>query len=168
MDKEEIRRITQNPNNIPKVYNCDRWCETCVFTTRCANIALGSEIKIDKENLDSANELSWKKMNEIFRITIEIINEEANKRGIDIDAIEFDKKEIQTRKSIEIVVENHESIQLSKAYIKKTKMWFDESENILRDKEKDISAIARLDLPGIDPVVMLATINDSGKITPVN
>lgn len=165
MDKERIRKVTQNPDNIPGVYNyCDRWCERCIFTTRCANFAIGSEMKIDKEDLDSANELFWKEMNEIFRITIEIINEEANKRGIDLDAIEFDKKEIQTRKSIEIAVENHESIQLSKIYMKKTKMWFDESENILRDKEKDINAIARLDLPGIDPVNKVATINDSIEV----
>ena len=37
MDMNKIKKHVQNPNLIPGIYNyCDRWCERCAFTQRCA------------------------------------------------------------------------------------------------------------------------------------
>ena len=44
MDKEYIKKLTENPNFIPGIYNyCDRWCQRCPFTFRCMNFAMTEE-----------------------------------------------------------------------------------------------------------------------------
>ena len=49
--------VMKNKDTIPSIYNyCDRWCERCPFTSRCANFALGEEYFPNQEDRDINNE----------------------------------------------------------------------------------------------------------------
>lgn len=50
MDKEQMKKLAENPKFISGIYNyCDRWCERCPFTSRCMNFALDEEQFGDSE-----------------------------------------------------------------------------------------------------------------------
>jgi len=88
MDKERIKELAQDPRFIPGIYNyCDRWCERCPLTCRCMNFALGEEHFSDPETRDLDNETFWKKVSEVFQTTLEMVREDANKYGIDLDSL---------------------------------------------------------------------------------
>ena len=41
MNKDEFMELADNPNFISGIHNyCDRWCERCQFTSRCAVYAI--------------------------------------------------------------------------------------------------------------------------------
>jgi hypothetical protein len=87
MDKEELDDLLKqynNPNFIPGIYNyCDRWCERCSFTSRCANysVPLTGKPKSDK---DPGKKEFWEELADIFKVTAELINHIAEKEGIDL------------------------------------------------------------------------------------
>ena len=68
MDKEDLKRLAQDPNFISGIYNyCDRWCERCPFTARCMNFAMGEEQFPNQAERDISNAAFWEKMHETFQ-----------------------------------------------------------------------------------------------------
>ena len=85
MDKEQIKKLAQNPELIPGIYNyCDRWCERCPFTSRCMNFTLSEEQFADPETRDLNNAAFWQKLTETFQATLEMLTEMAEERGVDV------------------------------------------------------------------------------------
>jgi hypothetical protein len=92
MNKEDIKKLAGNKNFISGIYNyCDRWCESCAFTTRCMNFAMTREYDDDPEASDINNEKFWQSLSEIFKVTRELLEESAEEMGIDLDSIDFDE-----------------------------------------------------------------------------
>jgi hypothetical protein len=53
MNFKKFSRLVNNPRNISGIYNyCDRWCERCPFTLRCAtySVSLPGEDKRPPHN----------------------------------------------------------------------------------------------------------------------
>lgn len=74
-------------NNIIGIHNyCDRWCERCVFTSKCE--VYESTSKLSSEQLDSDNAEFWDNLSSNFKQTIDLLKKEAEKRGIDFSEIE--------------------------------------------------------------------------------
>jgi hypothetical protein len=88
MDSKDIRDLANNPEFISGIYNyCDRWCERCPFTARCMVYALEEqESKEGPGEADLRNEEFWQKLQENFQAALDMLQEAAQERGIDLEA----------------------------------------------------------------------------------
>ncbi len=147
MNKGDLKKIVDRPKMISGIYNyCDRWCERCSFTNRCVTFALEQKALADPEK-DLANEVFWGKLSEMFEITMEMILEDAEDLGIDLDDV--DSEEIDTAyEKIEELTENHYCIKLGKDYSDGVKKWFDEAEKLLAQKAEAFADNDRIGIEG--------------------
>ena len=116
MNKEEIKKLAENKDLIPGIYNyCDRWCERCAFTARCMNFAMSSKYTDDPEASDITNEKFWQNLSEIFKATRDMLEESAEEMGIDLNAI--DSEEASREEGIkDKITQNHECCRAAKKY----------------------------------------------------
>lgn len=159
MDKKDIKKLSQNPAFIPGIYNyCDYWCERCPFTSRCMNFALSKKQFPDNESHDINNKLFWKKLSEIFKLALEMLEESAVEKGIDLDSIELEpeKKEENT--------EEKKCCFFAKKYSSIVEDWFDSSKHLFKQKEEELNLAAELEVPNIDPEKEAVSIKDATEI----
>jgi hypothetical protein len=103
-----------NPNHIPLIHNyCDRWCERCAFTQKCAVYANASS-----ERIDINNHAFWQKLSDAFTETKKLIHEKAAEHGIDLDEIMMnDKVDYKSKGENELMqVEVHPLIKMTTIY----------------------------------------------------
>ena len=161
MDKEQIRKLAENPEFISGIYNyCDRWCERCPFTSRCINFALSEEQFSDAQARDMNNQAFWQKLSEIFQITLEMVKETAQREGVDLDSLDLQAASDEDR-MLRHNAESHECSRAAKAYVELVKNWFDSSKELLENKADELNLQARLELPNSDPASEAADIEDS-------
>jgi hypothetical protein len=152
MDKEHIKKLAGNPNFITGIYNyCDRWCERCPFTSRCMNFALADEQFPDRESHDISNEAFWHKLSEIFRVTLDLVKETAEEKGIDLDAISTEETAEEERLNEEIT-RSHECCRMAKAYAEMADNWLDSLEDPSDHKEDDLNLKARVEILNAGPL----------------
>ncbi|MGJ3233618.1 hypothetical protein [Marivirga sp.] len=128
---------------IPGIHNwCDRWCEKCSFIARCA---VGvQELDLIEEEQKGNKPDFWEGINEQFTKSIQLIDELAKEKGIDLDDIpdeEWDKIN-KEREEKELEGENHPISKLAGKYPQ-------DCQNILNDnfvKGKFDSEIQKLEL----------------------
>jgi hypothetical protein len=164
MDKEYIKKLAENPNFIPGIYNyCDRWCERCPFTSRCMNFALSEEQFDDPQTHDINNEAFWEKLSEIFQFTLEMVKETAQEHGIDLDSIDL-QQVADERETIRNSAKNHECPCAAKVYGQMVNNWFDSSTDLFEEKADDLGLQVRLELPGFDLAEEADNLKDSVDI----
>ncbi len=74
--------------NISGIHNyCDRWCERCDFTLRCAIYDPEVEMLARSDKPEDQKKV-WKKLEENFRYINEMLHKEAKKMGIDLNEID--------------------------------------------------------------------------------
>lgn len=77
--------MTDNPNHIEGIYNyCDRWCERCPQTSRCA--VFSKLDTLSTEEKDISNKTFWENIGKSFAEALELIHKETEKRGITMPA----------------------------------------------------------------------------------
>lgn len=109
--------------NISGIHNyCDRWCERCDFTSRCA--IYEDESQIPSEQLDIKNKAFWERLNENFSKAKDVLHKAAEHYGIDLDAVQEELQETKRRKE-KIKAESHEHplSTLSLEYSKLAREW---------------------------------------------
>jgi len=122
--------------NIPGIHNyCDRWCERCPFTDRCA--VFESEKDLTAEQQDMQHEAFWERLKENFAKARVMLEQAAKSHGLDFQAIEADmeeagKQEEDRRKNSEA----HTLAQLSRDYGKATDQWLKTQPGMLSKLEK--------------------------------
>ena len=164
MDKEYIKKLAENPNLIPGIYNyCDRWCERCPFTSRCMNFALSEKEFSDPQTHDINNETFWEKLSEIFQLTLEMVKETAQEQGIDLDSLDL-QQAADEHKTIRNSAENHECPCAAKVYGQMVNDWFDSAKDLFDQKADDLGLQVRLELPGYDPAEEADNLKDSVDI----
>jgi hypothetical protein len=164
MDKEYIKKLAENPNFIPGIYNyCDRWCERCPFTSRCMNFALSEEQFADPQTHDINNEAFWEKLSEIFQFTLEMVKETAQEQGIDLDSLDI-QQSADERESIRNSAKNHECPCAAKVYGQMANDWFDSAKDLFEEKADDLTLQVRLELPDSDPAEEANNFKDSVDI----
>ena len=122
--KDQIKNIIKNVNlegTIPDIYNyCDRWCERCKFTSRCANYSINREIESEKEyNLD--NEEFWKELSAIMNANLELLHEMAKEMDINLEEIDHSNEHADDE------IDDHPLMHLSKEYMQKVVKWLNEN-----------------------------------------
>jgi hypothetical protein len=164
MDKEYIKKLSENPDFIPGIYNyCDRWCERCSFTSRCMNFALSEEHFDAPQSRDINNRAFWVKLSEIFQLTLEMVKETAKEQGIDLDSLD-PRQAADERDTTRNLAENHECALFAKAYSETVKIWFDSAKELFEQKADDLSLEVRLELPNHNPAQEAFNLKDTVDI----
>lgn len=119
--------------NIPGIYNyCDRWCERCAFTSRCAVY----EGEVDEEEKDMRNQAFWERLSENFSKAHELLDRVARESGIDLDAIEAKAEQAErTREEIKLLSKQHPMIKMIREYATFTKTWLQTQPGMLEKLE---------------------------------
>jgi hypothetical protein len=121
-----FKELVNNPSLISGIHNyCDRWCERCHFTARCAVYAAeAADPDNDPSTRDINNAAFWQKLSSIFKETLEMISEWAEENGVDLseEALESigelkEKQREDTRK--------HPLAKAAEKYAFDVNEWFD-------------------------------------------
>ena len=151
MDREHIEKLAENPNFIPGIYNyCDRWCERCSFTARCMSFALAEEQFGDSQACDINHEAFWARLSEVFQLTLDMLKETAEAKGIALDSLDL-QAVLDDRKAAEHITRNHECCRTAKAYSEMIDDWFDSAKGLFEEKADVLNLKARLELPDSNP-----------------
>ncbi len=151
MKKQKIIETVNNPNFIKGIFNyCDRWCERCEVTNKCANYSLSSEGDLNSIDYENNNEKFWQNFSEIMHTTLEMVKEFAANEGIDLDKVDYDAIKEREEKIHEKACKTDIS-KMSKEYIDLAGKWFDASKDIFVEKEKQLISEYEMDLPKSDP-----------------
>ena len=87
-----LKRAARKPGLIPGIHNyCDRWCERCPQTARCAIYRTEERRQAagDRAAADTTNEDFWQELALSFAAVIRMIRRDAKRRGIDLDSPEL-------------------------------------------------------------------------------
>jgi hypothetical protein len=122
--------------NIPGIHNfCDRWCERCAFTSRCA--VYENESSLSPDDHDIRNKAFWDRLSQNFTKAKSMIEEAAKKSGVDLDTLQLDlqdteKKEDERRRTSE----QHVIAKLSNEYRVVTDEWLKTQPGMMTKLEK--------------------------------
>ncbi|HUT30141.1 MAG TPA: hypothetical protein VMX13_10145 [Sedimentisphaerales bacterium] len=164
MDKEKLKKLAENPEFIPGIYNyCDRWCERCPVTQRCMNFALCEEQFGDSQDLDVNTGDLLHGVSRMFQVTREMLKEFAEREGIDLDSLDL-QEACDRQRTIEDTVRSHECCRSAKSYIEMVTNWFDSARNVFEQMQGELDLQARLELPGSDPHTEAAHLIDSVEV----
>jgi len=88
MTPAQLRKLAADPRFIAGIYNyCDRWCERCPLSHRCLSYAMErAEDDGDPAARDLANKKFWNKLHAGFQLTMQMLQEDAQRLGIDSNA----------------------------------------------------------------------------------
>jgi hypothetical protein len=151
MDKEQLKRLAKDPKFIPGIYNyCDSWCERCGFTSRCMNYAIDEKEFDSPESKDIDNNAFWDKLGEVLKVTLEMVKEDAEEMGIDLDAID-DEEFAKQQEQVHQFVENQPYTKAAYAYTKMVNKWFDSNKELLENKAEELLTLAQAEIPGVCP-----------------
>jgi hypothetical protein len=83
--------------NIAGIYNyCDRWCERCTFTSRCA--VYEDESGLAPGELDIKNKAFWDRLGKNFMKAKVLLQKAAEHYGVDLDAAQEEMQATEQRK----------------------------------------------------------------------
>jgi len=149
MDKEQIRKLAGDKQFITGIYNyCDRWCERCPLTSRCINFTITNEQFADQEARDIKNEKFWRNLSEMFRVTLDLLKENAEREGIDLDSLDMEEVAEEERLNEE-AARNHECCRVAKVYGKMVDNWFDSVEDLFEKNEDELNLKEQFELKNI-------------------
>ena len=130
-----------NQGNIPGIHNwCDRWCEKCPFIARCA---VGEhELEIIEQEQKGFNPDFWEDINQQFTKSIELLDELAKDKGIDLKGIsdeEWENIDKDNRKQ-QLDADSHPISRMASQYAKECERMvnLDFIENLYDSEEKKI------------------------------
>ena len=126
MDKDELIELAGNPNFISGIHNyCDRWCERCQFTSRCAVYAMeqADPDLDDAQTRDITNEKFWRKLHESFQLTAELISDWAAKNGVDLNSLDSEAAIAEHDREMEEAKQDAVT-QAAHAYADSVEAWF--------------------------------------------
>ncbi|MEO5601827.1 MAG: hypothetical protein ABIR06_12955 [Cyclobacteriaceae bacterium] len=109
--------------NIAGIHNyCDRWCERCFFTSRCAVYAEVSDLP--NEQLDLRNKAFWQRLGDNFSKAKDLLEQAAERYGVELKEL-HGQMELTEKKQKEIREEStqHPISQLSLEYSDVATQW---------------------------------------------
>jgi hypothetical protein len=145
MRSDDLRDLAGDPNLISGIYNyCDRWCERCQFTSRCFLYATeqADPDLDDPEVRDIHNEKFWRKLQDIFRSTAEMIAEWAAETGVDLNSIDVSEEMAERERAAE-AAEQSELSQRAQQYITDVNNWFRDEFSSEENVHDDMQTVSR-------------------------
>lgn len=125
--------------HIPFIYEyCDRWCERCAFTQRCA--VANEEAKLSRTQKDFTNEAFWQDLSEKFKNVIEALSQQMIAAGI--DPTQIHESDVEDNESLQKNGANAENTaiteqfnQLGRNYSAQVRHWFQVNDALLTLKK---------------------------------
>lgn len=108
---------------IPGIHNyCDRWCERCVFTSRCA--ISSEDSKATPEEQDIKNKAFWERLSHNFSKAKGLLEDAAKRHGVDLASLQEEIEQNQKKEEeIRVASEQHLLNKLSIEYTDFTHHW---------------------------------------------
>ncbi|MCK3685969.1 hypothetical protein [Maribellus sp. YY47] len=138
--KERYKRtmldLAKNEDLVSGIYNyCDRWCERCTKTRKCLTYLHEQEMKegADAQNSDDENQHFWEQIRLAWEVTMELIEEDADRLGIDLNNV----PEIELPEHIETPLEVR-----AKDYGFKMHDWLEKNREYIAEKAEQLVMIA--------------------------
>jgi len=130
VNKNRLKELAKDKRFVPGIYNyCDRWCERCPQTARCLNFSISKEEFGDPETHDLRNEAFWRKLAEIFRETLELLEEEGKKWGIELQNLDSVPEDAAAAQNEE-AASSHVLSRTAASYATVVDDWFKEREEL--------------------------------------
>jgi hypothetical protein len=109
--------------NIAGIHNyCDRWCERCFFTSRCAVYAAEGEDQTGEQ--DVRNKAFWERLGQNFVKAKDLLEQVAERSGVDLNAIQQDMEEtVRKKAAIRKESTSHPLSTLSMEYSEAARQW---------------------------------------------
>lgn len=124
--RNQLKELPKDERFIAGIHNyCDRWCERCPQTGRCLNFSLSEEKFSDPETQDIRNEAFWRKLSEVFKETLELLEEMGKEWGIDLSKLDLETAE-ETMATKRDAALNHVVYRAAESYTKLADKWFKE------------------------------------------
>lgn len=166
MDKK-LLKMAKNPDLIPGIYNyCDRWCERCAFTSRCLQFQMELEEKKDSSRGSGSDELNaefWKEIKDSLSVAMEMIQDFAEEKGIDLElAMEDEEVEEEMARSEKRreAAREHRCSKAARTYYKMVTAWFESIAEPWQEKRRELKTAFNLELPGRDPEREIIELSD--------
>jgi len=135
--KNSLLHLAQSGKYIPGIYNyCDRWCERCTMTAKCLTYAQEQATKeeaTDPETNDISNEKFWESMHLSFQVTLELLYEDARRRGINLDNLPEVERKKPEKKPVE---------KMADQYSKKMMKWLTKNRENLEQKAQQLLLVS--------------------------
>jgi len=162
--KEQIEEVVKNTDHIPGIYNyCDRWCDRCDKTGSCTNFAIGVGQFPDPESNDINDEGFWSQLDEVFKATIEMLQEMADEQGVDLNEIDIEAAEAED-KLLVAVAHDHICCKMAEKYISYVNDWFDSNQDLFEKKCNDLERQGEINLPNTDIGAVAERLNDDIEV----
>jgi hypothetical protein len=117
----------------------------------------------DMAKRDLNNKAFWDKLHLIFRQTMEMINELAAERGIDLSSLDIESasEEISRQRDN---AKNHELSLSAHHYSEMVDSWFESEYSLFEQKQDELNTMLKLGISGTKPDAEAAGINDSVEV----
>jgi hypothetical protein len=102
--------------NIPGIHNyCDRWCERCIFSSRCAVYEDTGKLKPEEQDLK--NKIFWERLSQNFVKAKGMLEQAAERVGVDLNSLQADiEKAEQKKETLRKNSSDHQIIKLMREY----------------------------------------------------
>lgn len=140
--KKRMKEITRDKDIISGIHNyCDRWCEKCTHTKHCSVFKMEQmdQEEWSKEDTDLNNQKFWDQLSLTFEATLDMITEEAERLGINIDEIAEQAKAEQAEK---VEPQKTEVEILSYDYGTKFYKWMKDHKEFFEEKSQTMLSIS--------------------------
>ncbi len=160
-DKSDLTKPVNEQNFIPDIDKyCDEWCERCAFTDRCGKYSTHEMDYLETEENDVTSEVFWEKFTETLQTAKNMLSEIIEREGIDLNTPEMDAMMAEQQEHDDIAWE-HECSRDARAYTGMVKDWFDAAKELFDDKRDQLVLSAQLELPNVNPVAEVNSIQDA-------
>lgn len=144
MDLEEFKKLNNNPDLISGIHNyCDRWCERCYLSSRCAVFLTENREGRDSKAKDMSNKEFWDELSNMFALTFEMLKEIADEQGMDLDAIPSQDIEINQQQLYE-EIDRHPAAKMAQQYFDSVFKWLKENESLIEEKFEEEKKLLKL------------------------
>jgi hypothetical protein len=163
--KERMRKLAESDQFISGIYNyCDRWCERCTLRNKCFSFAMDPDLRTeDSPRNDVNNEAFWEDIRENFQLAFEMLQEGAEKWGIDLNA-EPDASVMERERRREEIVENDPLLKEAMNYAKAVDEWMKQRNELFADKANAMEREVEMDLPGHDPLPDVISLHEAVEV----
>ena len=146
---------------IEGIYNyCDRWCERCTFTSRCA--VYEGESDLTPEQTDIQNQAFWDRISQNFTKARNMVQKAAERYGVDLAAVSQEAEDnFRKKEELKIKSRQHPMAVLSLEYSQIGRDWLKTQPGML-DRLENLKAELNLGVESTDGAKReTSTIKDS-------
>lgn len=165
MYKKRTGELPDGAQFISGIYNyCDRWCERCSHTSRCMNYTMGQDGEPGPGELDVTGERFWNKLSETFKLTVEMLRDMAESRGIDLTDVPQGDPETLRRKRVREEARKHACARSALSYAAMVDTWFDSATELFEQRGEELAEHRKFDFLARNPECEIATLRDAVEV----